>query len=283
LTEFLRKVYQSVCEYLSIPAGTTPERSYPFDVLELCHRFSLDVQQTQSAMRLLSQEGLWTMNEGMNAGPTVQVILSRPELDQMTRDEPDQGLILTTLLRMYSGIYYSPESIHLASVGRRCGMSQDQIRAYLDRLKQVGAIDYAPAQKGSFLHVHHYRVDANHLIIHEERIETLRAQYRVKYDAMVGYLNYASCREQYVLQYFGEMMREPCGRCDNCLKREPKDHAGLEASLQTMIAAQPGLSLRELSEATHPFSKQEIAASLRQMLAQELILRDEDGGFFPAA
>ena len=33
---------------------------------------------------------------------------------------------------------------------------------------------------------------------------------------MRGYADTTGCRRQYLLAYFGEERREPCGRCDNC-------------------------------------------------------------------
>ena len=38
-----------------------------------------------------------------------------------------------------------------------------------------------------------------------------------KLDAMLGLCEMASCRRQAILSYFDEVMKEPCGNCDNCL------------------------------------------------------------------
>jgi len=38
-----------------------------------------------------------------------------------------------------------------------------------------------------------------------------------KTDAMLGLCELTSCRRQALLAYFGEVMAEPCGNCDNCL------------------------------------------------------------------
>ncbi|OUD15073.1 ATP-dependent DNA helicase RecQ [Thioflexithrix psekupsensis] len=38
-----------------------------------------------------------------------------------------------------------------------------------------------------------------------------------KLDAMLGYCELTTCRRQSLLAYFGDILPEPCGNCDNCL------------------------------------------------------------------
>ena len=48
----------------------------------------------------------------------------------------------------------------------------------------------------------------------EEQFKRMMLQ---KTDAMLGLCELTSCRRQALLAYFGEVMEEPCGNCDNCL------------------------------------------------------------------
>ncbi|MEJ2480518.1 MAG: DNA helicase RecQ [Acidihalobacter sp.] len=41
---------------------------------------------------------------------------------------------------------------------------------------------------------------------------------RHKLDAMLGFCELTSCRRQALLRYFGDVLEEPCGNCDNCLQ-----------------------------------------------------------------
>jgi ATP-dependent DNA helicase RecQ len=40
---------------------------------------------------------------------------------------------------------------------------------------------------------------------------------RHKLDAMLGFCELTSCRRQTLLHYFGDILEQPCGNCDNCL------------------------------------------------------------------
>ena len=50
-----------------------------------------------------------------------------------------------------------------------------------------------------------------------ERIQGQRRQFeRSRIEMMRGYAELHDCRREYLLNYFGEEMDDPCGFCDNC-------------------------------------------------------------------
>ncbi|MDQ6981877.1 MAG: DNA helicase RecQ [Mariprofundus sp.] len=48
----------------------------------------------------------------------------------------------------------------------------------------------------------------------EEQFKRMMLQ---KTDAMLGFCELTSCRRQALLAYFGEVLEQPCGNCDNCM------------------------------------------------------------------
>jgi ATP-dependent DNA helicase RecQ len=56
-----------------------------------------------------------------------------------------------------------------------------------------------------------------------------------KLESMLGLCELISCRRQTVLEYFGEIMGEPCGNCDNCLN-PPQTWDGTEAAQKAISA-----------------------------------------------
>jgi ATP-dependent DNA helicase RecQ len=50
-----------------------------------------------------------------------------------------------------------------------------------------------------------------------ENAERQRVEHH-KLSALLGFCETAGCRRQVLLQYFGEMLSEPCGNCDTCLE-----------------------------------------------------------------
>jgi ATP-dependent DNA helicase RecQ len=35
---------------------------------------------------------------------------------------------------------------------------------------------------------------------------------------MENYVYQVTCRQEYILKYFGDLHAKPCGKCDNCVK-----------------------------------------------------------------
>jgi ATP-dependent DNA helicase RecQ len=48
--------------------------------------------------------------------------------------------------------------------------------------------------------------------------EAFKRVERAKLEALVGYCETASCRRQVLLNYFGEVLAQPCGNCDTCFE-----------------------------------------------------------------
>ncbi len=221
---YLRRVYQSVAEYLQIPTGTEPHRYYPFDLIEFAKRFSLAPNQAIHALKLLEREGLWTLTEAVYSPSTVQFITDRHVLDQLASVHPTLRYISVGLLRLFNSIFFYPTPVREAAVARQLKVKQAELVQALETLHKMEIIEYNKTGEGPQLFFHHGRVDSQHLVLDLNRIHTLRKRHEVRTEAMIGFLNNDStCRERYVLQYFGEKADRDCGHCDICFgKRQIK-------------------------------------------------------------
>ncbi len=56
------------------------------------------------------------------------------------------------------------------------------------------------------------------MVDNSEADEVHKRLERRKLDAMLGYCELTTCRRQTLLGYFGDLLAEPCGNCDNCLE-----------------------------------------------------------------
>lgn len=214
---YLRQVYQAVAEYLQIPIGTEPHRYYDFDIQDFCSKFKLEAVAALRALKLLEQEGLWTLTDAVYNPATVLFITNRRMLEAIMQAHPEVTMLCTTLLRLYGNIFYTPVAVNLTILARHVKTSKEAIERMLLQLHAMEVIEYYRPSNGPQLFFHHYRVDSRQLIINLQRIGNLRRLHEERVKAVQQYLaNTAVCRNKMLLQYFDELAPDRCGHCDIC-------------------------------------------------------------------
>jgi ATP-dependent DNA helicase RecQ len=218
---YLRKIYQSVAEYLQIPIGIDNDTYYPFDLSDFCKKFNLPTIQTSSALRLLAQEELWTLTDTVFTPNTVYIKASKRELEDILDTYPQFSYLMINLLRLYGSLFQYPTPVRLKLISSKVKMTIDEVERCFMQLQSMGILEYQKPLEGAQLYFHHYRVDSNHLLINTERINALKNKHIERTDAMIVYLtDTAECRTQVILRYFGEQKNEKCGHCDICLQKQ---------------------------------------------------------------
>ncbi|XZF15473.1 RecQ family ATP-dependent DNA helicase [Chitinophagaceae bacterium MMS25-I14] len=268
---YLRKVYQSVAEYLQIATGTEPDRYYDFDLADFAQKFKLQALQASYALKLLEQEGLWTMSEAVHSPATVLFTVRREELNTLMLRYPDIGYVATVLLRLYSGIYTFPTAIRLSALAKHLKMQQPEVRKALLRLQSMGIIEFNEPGEGPQMFVHHYRVDSRHLIINTARIRQLREQHEHRTKAMIWFLEQGSvCRDRILLQYFGEQKDTNCGHCDICRSKQPARKINREEVLG-ILQASGDTTIAQLMVQFPETSGKQVTELLRTLAEEEKI------------
>jgi ATP-dependent DNA helicase RecQ len=272
---YLRQVYQAVAEYLQIPISAQPDKYYPFDLYDFCKKFSLQANAALHALKLLEQEGLWTLTEAVYSPATIQFIADRHVLDNLAAMHPDLGYVTLGLLRMYNTIFHFPTPVRETGIAKQLKMKMDELLPLLDRLDKMEILEYNRPGVGPQLFFHHYRVDSRHLIIDLERISTLRKRHEARTDAMIAFLeNRSTCRERVVLTYFGERPVSDCGHCDVCRDRRAVsiDERQLKDELLKKIRERPNITVNELVMSYSKPVKENAMEIIRTMVDENLIL-----------
>jgi len=276
---FLRKVYQSVCEYLQIPIGNQPDDFFDFDLGDFLKKFQLDALPATHALRLLAQEELWSLSESFFKPATVQFTVGRQTLDELNRQYPHIALVSVGLLRLFSGIFSYPVVVRIPALARHLKLPPADIELALQQMHQMNVIQYLPAKEGPQLHFHHYRVDSRHLHINHQRIGRLRAMHQQRTDHMIAFIQEPeACRSKLMLTYFGESAPEHCGHCDHCLQRpaEQPDEKTLHTQIKELVGQQGGISFAVLLQQLAPYGK-EVAAYVRLMVDEGIFFSNTDG------
>ena len=136
---------------------------------------------------------------------------NRNELDQLANLYPELSLITTNLLRLYGTLFYHPTPVRLQAIARQTRLKQETIHQYLLQLDKMELIEYRPTKEGAQLYFHHLRADSRHLIIDVQRINVLKKKHEARIRTMTDFLlEQHTCRERYLLHFFGENAQEDC-------------------------------------------------------------------------
>ncbi|MGC4056657.1 MAG: RecQ family zinc-binding domain-containing protein [Chitinophagaceae bacterium] len=207
----------------------------------------------------------------------IQVTAARNTLDQVQEQYPRLSVVITGMLRLYTGIFHYPVPVNVFGLARKLQLKKDDLETMLLQLHAMNLIEFKPAHSGPMIHVHHYRVPSRDLIIDHKRIARLRENEKFRTESMTAFLqNRDTCVNRMLLAYFDETAPEWCGHCYICAKRsapqEPK--VSLEQRIVQLLETHESLSLQELLQAINPSDTTATIECIRQMTESGLIITD---------
>jgi len=89
----------------------------------------------------------------------------------------------------------------------------------IKKMAEKDLLDYKPPFRGTEIKVIKV-VDSNDVGIDFDSLREKAARAYEKLDEMENYVYHAGCRQEYILNYFGDFKTKPCGKCDSCLRKK---------------------------------------------------------------
>ncbi len=216
----IRKIYQALGDYLQIASGTGEERYFDFDLTEFTRRFSLDIFETMYAMQALEQENIISLTEQIFLPSLIQFTSDRETIEYTESRHPAYEPLIKTLLRTYSGIWDQPTGISEKQLAKILRASEQEIKAALKFLSDLGILKYEPRKETPQVRYLQHRIKADDLYINQEKYLARKKAFTNRVMAMAGYADEKlDCRTKYICRYFGDIVKNDCGICDNCIKK----------------------------------------------------------------
>lgn len=213
--EEVERVYQLLCDYLTIGLGSGRGATFALDVEQFCTDMHLPFLTTYAALQLLTQAGYIVYNDEQDLHPRVRITLDKEELYHLD-ESPFQERLLSALMRRYSGIFTEAQFINLPRLAEDLGSTEFAVNSSLVALAKQHIIRYIPAQRVSMVH---FPVARQAEVSLSARVYADRREvFAGKLKAMIEYAeNNHYCRSQLLLGYFGEPDAPLCGACDICI------------------------------------------------------------------
>ena len=193
--EYIREVYDQICNFLSIGEGEGLGRTYDFDMELFIRRFHMRPIQTRHAIEIM-QLSQWLEYRDDDSRSLLRFLIPSKELYQ-PHIGPDR--LIRTILRSYTGLFSDYVFISEHDLSVHSGYSEDEVYTFLVTLSRQGVLHYIPKKDIPRLHFLIRREESKYLRIEDEDL----------------------CRSRKLLAYFGETETAPCGACDVCLRKHP--------------------------------------------------------------
>jgi ATP-dependent DNA helicase RecQ len=282
--EVLRRVYQVLANYFKIPVGSGEFTSYSLDAHEFCETFGLIVSETHYALKLLEEEGFIQLSETFNDSSKLHFRVDNRQLYDFQIRYPDYDSFLKLILRMYGGELFS-EYVRISErdIATTFYATLPEVAQKLQFLQERDILDYEKRRDKPQLTYLTPRYDAETLPLHVYEIEKKKERDLRKIASVIHYAQHATqCRTLLLLDYFNERDGQPCGVCDNCLRRRKTDvdydeSYDLAESIVTYLREKGAMVPRSLSQAFERVPEKNLLRMVRKLIEEEVIGYDEEG------
>ncbi|MCU0442640.1 MAG: RecQ family ATP-dependent DNA helicase [Bacteroidia bacterium] len=261
---FLRKVYQSLCNFYQLPVGANTSMSYDFDIAAFTKTFNLTPQLVYPSLVILAQNELIHLNESFYEPSQIRFSIGAGTLYKFQVEHPQFDAIIKLLLRSYGGVFDQYTTIHEETLAQRSNLPLATIQKFLTKLDQLGILEYLKQKDKPQLTFLHDRVDAKYIRFDIAQLAFRKKNAQQKLDAILAYAaNQHHCRSQHLVAYFNETTARSCGICDICIAQKK---AALSAHQLEDLQKQITLLLQ-----TKPLSLQDLVAQFSTLNEENLL------------
>ncbi|MEX0676739.1 MAG: RecQ family ATP-dependent DNA helicase [Pirellulales bacterium] len=210
--DVVRQVYKFLCGLDQDPIEMTQQ-----EVKETLG-LSIGAEAVGACEKLLESAGVLERMETAENMAAVRLASDVPTLVELL---PQNAKVKRRVIRAVEHLvgprrnewcYFQPRQL-LAELPE---LNSTDLASYLRELKELAAFEYVPPFRGRAIHMRQRELAFDDVDID---FETLERQKQAEYDRLENVLRFARdyrCRQQLILQYFGQTDTAACGHCDNC-------------------------------------------------------------------
>ena len=215
--EYIKKVYQALCNYLKIPIGGGKGITYDFKISDFVSEYNLQVIQAYNSLKFLEKDGYIELIDEIDNPSRIHFIVNRDDLYKFQVANIAFDGFIKLILRSYTGLFTDFVKIDENTLAKRANINREQVYNFLIKLSKFGIIKYIPQKRTPLIVFTEERLNEKNLRISKENYQNNKQRYIEKINAVLDYVNNKSkCRSRYLLAYFGQKNTYKCGKCDIC-------------------------------------------------------------------
>jgi ATP-dependent DNA helicase RecQ len=232
-TDFIKKVYNALSNFLKVPIGGGKGIAFDFDLQSFIAAYKIHPLQTYNALKLLEQQGYIELTDELQNPSRIFFAVNRDDLYRFQVENSSFDGFIKLVLRSYTGLFSEYVSINEELLAKRAGLTREMVYQYFVRLARMNIIKYIPGKKAALLVFTEERMSDRSIYISAENYLFRKERYLKQIEAISNYaFSENKCRNQILLNYFGEETETECGQCDYCRNKNSEftleEHAKIE-------------------------------------------------------
>ncbi len=221
--DYVKRVYEALGNHFQLGEGEGAGRVFEFDPDHFASCFELDQVKVLSSIGILSVAGYVECTTDINSRSRVRFLILRDQLYDVDLGDELLERLMVVLMRSYAGIFVQDVYVDEEYIARELNVDRYRLYQSFIVLAKQKIIRYVPGNSRPYILYHQPRMPLSYLSIGREVYELRKQAYQKKVGAMLGYIELeGTCRQLYLMDYFGQKEHERCGICDVCIDRKKK-------------------------------------------------------------
>jgi len=278
--DFIKRVYEALCNYLQIAEGYGINSIHDFSIMSFCSVFKFPVLPTHHSLKILELSGYIEYTEEIENASRLIFLVTKEELYHTSKQNKKTDDLIQIILRSYTGLFSDYVYINESYIATRTGITQDEVYNILMGLSKFRIIKYIPRKKTPLIIFTQNREEQKHLSIPKTAYEDRKRRFEKRINKVLDYSNEDHiCRSRMLLSYFGEKGTKNCNNCDICRQKEETSLSNDEFdSLRELLIktlTEP-IAIITLADSL-PYSKEKNIAAIRFLADNDELFIIENG------
>jgi len=214
-------VYTKLNQQFQIAYGELNEEELDFNLQSFCHRYQLNIANTEKALRRLNNYNILLYKEKLKSDTYIKITCSNHQLINFCNRHTSYKEIIDAILRNYSGLFEVSKKLNILKISNITNTSHELILKKLSYLDQNNFIELNIQENNHTITFLLPREDKRTLNPIEKDITALHDIEYSKQQSSISYFkNQDQCRNSVVLNYFNQDVSKDCGICDICIENK---------------------------------------------------------------
>ncbi|MEZ4857223.1 MAG: ATP-dependent DNA helicase RecQ [Flavobacteriaceae bacterium] len=217
----IKKLYRTLNNYFQISYGEGAFTEHNFHFAQFCDTYHLQTLLTFNGLQTLDRLGVIQLSKQFGRKSKIQFLVPSSLLLKEFEKNSSFSIVGKTILRIYGGIFDSPNAINLDQIAAKSGLEIDTIILVLKEMEHQQLIHLKLYETDASLTFLVPREDDRTLNIYTKEIAALNLKKQKQVHQFLSFLeNNTQCKSVQLLSYFGEEDPKECGICSVCKQKQ---------------------------------------------------------------